>query len=206
MTSQTKRDAISDQLLTPDNCALVVIDYQPTQIRTIGSTDPQRIVDNIVRVAQIAVDFSVPVVLSTVNVSNGTNEPTIKELQDVLHGSLAFDRTTINAWEDVEFKQAVEATGRKKLVMAALWTEVCLVFPALDAMRDGFEAYPIVDAVAGTSLEAHEAGLERLYLAGAKPTSVVQFACELQRDWSRLETAPSFGKMLTSIENSMLKV
>jgi nicotinamidase-related amidase len=206
MTSQTKRDAISDQLLTPDNCALVVIDYQPTQIRTIGSTDPQRIVDNIVRVAQIAVDFSVPVVLSTVNVSNGTNEPTIKELQDVLHGSLAFDRTTINAWADVEFKQAVEVTGRKKLVMAALWTEVCLVFPALDAMRDGFEAYPIVDAVAGTSLEAHEAGLERLYLAGAKPTSVVQFACELQRDWSRLETAPSFGKMLTSIENSMLKV
>jgi nicotinamidase-related amidase len=206
MTSQTKRDAISDQLLTPDNCALVVIDYQPTQIRTIGSTDPQRIVDNIVRVAQIAVDFSVPVVLSTVNVSNGTNEPTIKELQNVLQGSRAFDRTTINAWEDVEFKQAVEVTGRKKLVMAALWTEVCLVFPALDAMRDGFEAYPIVDAVAGTSLEAHESGLERLYLAGAKPTSVVQFACELQRDWSRLETAPSFGKMLTSIETSMQRV
>jgi nicotinamidase-related amidase len=206
MTSQTKRDAITDQLLTPENCALVVIDYQPTQIRTIGSADPQRIVDNIVRVAQIAVDFSVPVVLSTVNVSNGTNEPTIKELQNVLQGSLAFDRTTINAWEDVEFKQAVEVTGRKKLVMAALWTEVCLVFPALDAMRDGFEAYPIVDAVAGTSLEAHESGLERLYLAGAKPTSVVQFACELQRDWSRLETVPSFGKMLTSIETSMQRV
>jgi nicotinamidase-related amidase len=206
MTSQTKRDAITDQLLTPENCALVVIDYQPTQIRTIGSADPQRIVDNIVRVAQIAVDFSVPVVLSTVNVSNGTNEPTIKELQNVLQGSLAFDRTTINAWEDGEFKQAVEVTGRKKLVMAALWTEVCLVFPALDAMRDGFEAYPIVDAVAGTSLEAHESGLERLYLAGAKPTSVVQFACELQRDWSRLETAPSFGKMLTSIETSMQRV
>jgi nicotinamidase-related amidase len=206
MTSQTKRDAITDQLLTPDNCALVVIDYQPTQIRTIGSTDPQRIVDNIVRVAQIAVDFSVPVVLSTVNVSNGTNEPTIEELQNILQGSLAFDRTTINAWEDVEFKQAVEATGRKNLVMAALWTEVCLVFPALDAMRDGFEAYPIVDAVGGTSLEAHEAGLTRLYLAGAKPTSVVQFACELQRDWSRLETVPSFGKTLTSIENSMLRV
>jgi isochorismate hydrolase len=91
-------------------------------------------------------------------------------------------------------------------VMAALWTEVCLVFPALDAMRDGFEAYPIVDAVAGTSLEAHESGLERLYLAGAKPTSVVQFACELQRDWSRLETVPSFGKMLTSIETSMQRV
>jgi nicotinamidase-related amidase len=206
MTSQTKRDAITDQLLTPENCALVVIDYQPTQIRTIGSADPQRIVDNIVRVAQIAVDFSVPVVLSTVNVSNGTNEPTIKELQNVLQGSRAFDRTTINAWEDVEFKQAVEVTGRKKLVMAALWTEVCLVFPALDAMRDGFEAYPIVDAVAGTSLEAHESGLERLYLAGAKPTSVVQFACELQRDWSRLETVPSFGKMLTSIETSMQRV
>jgi nicotinamidase-related amidase len=203
MTSETRRDPIADQLLTPDNCALLIVDYQPTQICSIGSTDPKSIVENIVRTAEVASDFGVPIVLSTVNVSTGVNAPTIDELQTVLNGVAALDRTTINAWEDVEFKQAVEATGRRKLVMAALWTEVCLTFPVLDAIRDGFEAYPIVDAVAGTSVEAHRAGLERQYLAGAKPTSVVQFACELQRDWSRLETVPSFKRTLTSIESSL---
>ena len=100
------------------------------------------------------------------------------------------DRTQINAWEDVEFRQAVEATGRNKLIMTALWTEVCLAFPSLDALRDGYEVYPVVDAVGGTSPEAHRAGLERIVQAGAQPISWVSLACELQRDWARLETVP----------------
>jgi nicotinamidase-related amidase len=118
----------------------------------------------------------------------------------VLPGVQALDRTSINAWEDADFKKAVEATGRRKLIMAALWTEVCLAFPGLDAMRDGYETYPIVDAVGGTSVEAHQAGLERLYLAGAKPASVASIACELQRDWSRIETVPAFKEILIAIE------
>jgi nicotinamidase-related amidase len=126
-------------------------------------------------------------VLSTVKVGNGQG-PTIPELKAVLADSPEVDRTTINSWEDIEFRQAVEATGRKKLIMAALWTETCLVFPALDAMRDGFDVYPVVDAVGGTSPEAHRAGLERVVRAGAQPIGWVSLAGELQRDWNRSET------------------
>jgi nicotinamidase-related amidase len=128
-------------------------------------------------------------VLSTVNVANGQG-PTLPELKAVLSDSDEIDRTQINSWEDVEFRRAVEATGRRKLIMAALWTEVCLAFPALDALREGFEVFPVVDAVGGTSLEAHRAGLERIVQAGAQPISWVSLACELQRDWARVETVP----------------
>ncbi len=103
-----------------------------------------------------------------------------------------YDRTSINAWEDVEFVKAVKATGRKKLIMTALWTEACLTFPALDALREGYEVYPVVDAVGGTSVEAHQAALRRIEQAGGKPISWTQLLCELQRDWARKETVPQF--------------
>jgi nicotinamidase-related amidase len=118
----------------------------------------------------------------------------------VLEGIEAIDRTTINAWEDVEFVDAVKATGRKKLLMTALWTEACLTFPTLDALREGYEVYPIADAVGGTSLEAHRAALERVVQAGAQPTSWVQLLCELQRDWARKETAGLFAEILFAVE------
>ena len=141
-----------------------------------------------------------PIVLSTVNVKNRGNPPTIHQLADVLTGIEAFDRTTINAWEDEAFLTAVKATGRKKLIMTALWTEACLTFPALDALREGYEVYPVVDAVGGTSIEAHRAGLERIVQAGAQPTSVVQLMCELQRDWARTETAQAVVDILFALE------
>lgn len=100
------------------------------------------------------------------------------------------DRTTINSWEDIEFKKAVLATGRKKLIMTALWTEACLAFPALDAMKEGFEVYVVTDAVGGTSVAAHEAALRRIEQAGGKLISKTQLYCELQRDWARSETVP----------------
>ncbi len=140
--------------------------------------------------------YALPIVLSTVNVSTGANEPTISPLADVLPGIEAIDRTTMNSWEDVDFRRAVEATGRRKLVMVALWTEVCLTFPLLDAMRDGYEAYPVVDAVGGTSVQAHRAGLARLFQAGARPVSRPELVCELQRDWARTATVASFKKLL----------
>jgi nicotinamidase-related amidase len=108
----------------------------------------------------------------------------------------ALDRTTINAWEDVEFQRAVKATGRMKLVMTALWTEACLTFPTIDALREGFEIYPVVDAVGGTSVEAHRAALDRVEQAGAQPMSWVQLICELQRDWARTDTATDFARIL----------
>jgi nicotinamidase-related amidase len=153
-----------------------------------------------VAVAKTAKLYDVPIVLSTVNVKTGKNQPTIHQLADVLAGMEAFDRTTINAWEDEEFVNAVKATGRKKLLMTALWTEACLTFPTLDALREGYEVYPITDAVGGTSLEAHRAALERVVQAGARPTSWVQVLCELQRDWSRKETAGKFAEILFAVE------
>jgi nicotinamidase-related amidase len=189
MTSELIRDPLTDHLLTPKNCALAIIDYQPIQVQSVKSMPQKELVQNAVRVARTAVTFGVPVVLSTVNVNDGQNKPTIDELTAVLQGVDPIDRTTVNAWEDVEFKAAVEATQRKKIVMLALWTEVCLAFPLLDVMREGFEAYPVVDAVGGTSEKAHLAALERLALAGAQPVSWVEFVFELQRDWARAETA-----------------
>jgi len=135
-----------------------------------------------------------------VNVETGANQPTIHQLADVLEGLEAFDRTTINAWEDEAFVHAVKTSGRKKLLMTALWTEACLSFPALDALREGYEVYPVVDAVGGTSLEAHRAALERIVQAGGRPTSWVQVLCELQRDWARKETAQQFAEILFAVE------
>lgn len=152
--------------------------------------DHDLLLDNIVSVARLARTYGLPVVLSTVNVVANGQGPTLPELKAVLSDSQEIDRTQINSWEDVDFRRAVEATGRKKLIMAALWTEVCLAFPALDALRAGFEVYPVVDAVGGTSLEAHRAGLQRIVQAGAQPISWVSLACELQRDWARTETVP----------------
>jgi nicotinamidase-related amidase len=187
MTSEARRDPFTDHLLTPENAALVVIDYQPSQVEAVKSIGHDLLVDNIVSVARLARTFELPVVLSTVNVANGQG-PTIPELKAVLSDSPEIDRTSLNAWEDKEFRQAVESTERRKLVMTALWTEICLAFPSLDAMRAGFETYPVVDAVGGTSPEAHRAGLERITQAGGQPVSWVSLACELQRDCARTET------------------
>jgi nicotinamidase-related amidase len=151
--------------------------------------DRDLLLDNIVSVARLAKAFDLPIVLSTVNVANGQGH-TLPELRAVLTDNPEIDRTQINSWEDLEFRSAVQTTGRQKLIMTALWTEVCLTFPALDALRAGFEIYPVVDAVGGTSPEAHRAGLERIVQAGAQPISWVSLACELQRDWARTATVP----------------
>jgi nicotinamidase-related amidase len=199
MTSQPIRNPVQDHLLTPQNAALVIIDYQPVQVSSIASRSKRELVANIVALAKIGKLYELPIVLSTVNVKTGINQPTIHQITDVLSGIEAIDRTSINAWEDVDFVAAVKATGRKKLIMAALWTEVCLTHPALDALQEGYEVYPVVDAVAGTSLEAHNAGLERIIQAGAKSTSWVQLICELQRDWNRKKTVAGFAEILFAI-------
>ena len=200
MTSQPIRDQVEDHLITPKNAALIIIDYQPTQVSSIASMDHLTLVANIVAVAKLAKLYALPIVLSTVNVKSRLDTPTIRQLAEGLAGIDAFDRTTINAWEDEEFVAAVKATSRKKLIMTALWTEACLTFPALDALREGYEVYPVVDAVGGTSVEAHRAALERIVQAGAQPTSVVQLLCELQRDWARTETAQPVAEILFARE------
>jgi nicotinamidase-related amidase len=194
------RDPKTDHLLTPQNAALILIDFQPVQVSSIQSMEKRTLVANITAVARTARLYGLPTVISTVNVATGRNQPTIHQIAEVFPEIAPIDRTAINAWEDADFVAAVRATGRKKLIMAALWTEVCLVHPALDALAEGYEVYPVVDAVGGTSRVAHEAGLSRLVQAGAKPTSWVQLICELQRDWNRAETVPGFAEILFAVE------
>ena len=199
MTSAlTPRDPVNDHLLTPQNCALLVIDYQPIQVTSVASRNRRELVNNIVAVARIAKLFELPVVLSTVNVKTGINQPMITQVTDILPGE-PIDRTTVNAWEE-DFHAAVKATGRNKLLVCALWTEVWLCFPVLDAIKENYEVYPIIDAVGGTSSEAHKLALRRMIQAGAKPVSWVQLICELQRDWQRKNTAGDFAKILFAVE------
>ena len=199
MTSPlTPRDPVNDHLLTPQNCALLVIDYQPIQVTSVASRDRRELVNNIVAVARIAKLYKLPVVLSTVNVKTGINQPMITQVTDILPGE-PIDRTTVNAWEE-DFHAAVKATGRNKLLVCALWTEVWLCFPVLDAIKENYEVYPIIDAVGGTSSEAHKLALHRMIQAGAKPVSWVQLICELQRDWQRKNTAGDFAKILFAVE------
>jgi len=201
MTSHASiRDPATDHLLTPQNAALVIIDFQPVQVASIQSRPKRELVANITALARIGRLYGLPTVLSTVNVETGRNQPTIHQITDVLDDVPIIDRTAINAWEDQDFVAAVKATGRRKLVMAALWTEVCLVHPALDAIADGFEVYPVIDCVGGTSPEAHELGVKRLIQAGAKPVSWVQLICELQRDWNRDKTVAGFADILFAVE------
>jgi nicotinamidase-related amidase len=195
MTSLPVRDPLADHLITPENAAFLFIDYQPSQLATIRSMDAALLLKNAVSTVRAIKAFGVPVVHSTVNVAAGQG-PTLPELAGLLAEDKPLDRTTVNSWEDAEFLQAVRATGRRKLIICALWTEVCMAFTALDALRDGYEVYPVVDAIAGTSPEAHRAGLERVTQAGGQPISWVSLACELQRDWARQDTVPAIVEIV----------
>jgi nicotinamidase-related amidase len=188
MASLPVRDPIGDHLLTPQNSALLVVDYQPSQFAGVQSIDRDLLLENIVSTVKTANAFGVPIVHSTINVATGRGQPTVPELAELLEDNPPIDRTTTNAWEDADFVAAVRATARRKLIACALWTEICMTFPALDAMREGYDVYPVVDAIGGTSEEAHRAGLERVVQAGGRPISWVALAVELQRDWAREET------------------
>jgi nicotinamidase-related amidase len=195
MTSAPIRDPLADHLITPQNAAFLFIDYQPSQLATIRSMDPALLLKNAVSTVKTIKTFGVPVVHSTVNVAAGQGS-TLPELAELLADDKPLDRTTVNSWEDIEFLEAVRAIGRRKLILCALWTEVCMAFTALDALHDGYDVYPVVDAIAGTSPEAHRAGLDRVVQAGGHPISWVSLACELQRDWARQETVPAIFELV----------
>jgi nicotinamidase-related amidase len=198
MASAPIRDQVGDHLITPQNSALVLIDYQPSQFATVRSIDPDLLLKNIVSTVKAARTFGLPIVHSTVNVASGQQQSTVPQLAELLEDSPPIDRTSVNSWEDLDFVAAVHATGRRKLIFCALWTEVCMAFAALDALREGYEVYPVVDAIGGTSAEAHRAGIERVVQAGGVPIGWVSFACELQRDWNRLETVPQLVEIVLS--------
>lgn len=164
-------------------CALILIDYQPEMFRAIGSSDPEMVEKNVCALARAAVAFDIPVILSTVGVNMGVNQPTIPSLRKELSALREIDRSSMNAWEDEAFLKAVKATDKKRLVFCALWTEICLAFPVVDALRDDYEVSFVVDAVAGQSKEEHEIAIQRLIQAGAVPNTSVAMLAEWFRDW-----------------------
>ena len=176
-----KRDPKTDHLLTSENAALALIDYQPGLVNGVNSIERDVMINNVVALAKAAKMFNLPIVLSTIGVNAGYQEDTIAELKAILPDIETIDRHKVNAWEEESFVNAIRATGRRKLIMAALWTEVCLVYPALDLVRDGYEVYAVSDASGGTSVDAHERGMQRMIQAGFVPVTWEAVMAELGR-------------------------
>jgi nicotinamidase-related amidase len=181
-------------LLTPENSALILIDHQPFQFAGLRSHDSQTIINNVVGLAKTAKVFDVPTLLTTVVEERGGY--LIKQLQDVFPEQKPINRTFINAWEDKRVADWVKRTGRKKIVIAALWTEICLAFPAIQAAGEGYDVYAVTDASGGVSVEAHEMAIHRMIQAGVTPITWNVLAAELQRDWARIETVAGVGQAL----------
>lgn len=179
------RHTATDHLLTPENCVVVFIDYQPSQFSTITSAPVEEILLNVEAVARLARLYDIPAIVTTVAVDMGVNQPTVPELLNALGGAVEIDRTGVNAWEDPDVRAAIEATGRRKVVLCGLWTEVCLAFPALDLLAEGYGVFPVADAVGGISAVAHDRAFDRMIAAGAEPITAISLGCELMRNWAR---------------------
>ena len=180
-------------LLTPEESVLILIDHQPFQFANLHSHEPMMIVNNVIGLAKAAKVFNVPTILTTVVEDRGGK--LIKGLQDVFPDQKPIDRTWINTWEDKRVVDAVKKTGRKKIIMAALWTEVCLAMPAIQAAGEGFEVYAATDASGGVSAEAHEMAIRRMMMAGVVPMNWLAIASEWQRDWARQDSAAALAEM-----------
>ena len=172
-------------LLTPENCVLLLIDHQPFQLANVNSHEPTMVINNVTALARTAKVYGIPTILTTVNEERGG--AIFKQVQAVFPDQKPIDRTFINSWEDRQVVEAVKRTGRKKMVMAALWTEMCLAMPAIHAIGDGYDVYVVTDASGGVSPEAHDMGIRRVEAAGAQPVTWLGMAGELQRDWARTE-------------------
>jgi nicotinamidase-related amidase len=174
----------NSDLLTADNSVVILIDHQPQMLFGVQSNDRQTIINNTVGLAKTAKVFNAPLILTTV-ASDTFSGPLQPQVQEVFPEQKPIDRTSMNAWEDDNFLEAVKKTGRKKLVIAALWTEVCLALPTISAIKDGYEVYIVTDASGGTSVEAHNMSIQRMIQAGAIPVTWESVLLEYQRDWSR---------------------
>lgn len=174
----------SNGIFTSEQVALILIDYQKEMFENIRSETPAAVIDlNVRLLTRVAKAFDIPVVLSTVGVQAGVNGPTRESIQKELPGVEPIDRTSMNAWEDEGFRAAVKRTGKKRLIFGALYTEICLAFPVVDAMRDGYDVTFVVDAVGGMSQLAHTTAIDRLTAAGAVPNTALALVTELFRDW-----------------------
>jgi nicotinamidase-related amidase len=183
-----------DALLRPEDSVLALIDHQPFQFANLHSHEPTLIMNNVVGLAKAAKLFGVPTILSTVLQDRGGF--LIKGLQDVFPEQEPIDRTLINSWQDERVVEMVRNTGRKQLVIAALWTEICLALTAIHALADGYDVFVVTDASGGASVEAHDMGVRRIQAAGAVPITWLAVAGEWQRDWAGDKTVAGFGDLL----------
>jgi nicotinamidase-related amidase len=183
-----------DSLLRPDDSVLVLIDHQPYQLANLNSHDPHAVVNASTGLAKAAKVFNVPTILTSVVAARGGL--LFPQITDVFPGQEVIDRTFINTWEDKKVVDAVKATGRKQLIIAGLWTEICVAMPAIQALGEGWDVTVITDASGGTSLEAHEVAIQRMIAAGANMMTWLALAAEWQRDWARLETAATVTNVM----------
>jgi nicotinamidase-related amidase len=186
-TSRRNTTMAKTDLLSPENCAIALIDYQPAMYQGVQSHDRLVTLNNVQILAKTAKLFKVPTVISTV-AKDTFSGPFMPEVMQLFPKYDVIDRTSMNAWLDAGFRKAVHATGRKKFLLAGLWTEVCVLFAALEMLKEGFEIYIPADACADLSLEAHDRAMERCLQAGAVPITSCQYMFELQQDWARAET------------------
>ncbi|MET0791897.1 MAG: hydrolase [Polyangiaceae bacterium] len=191
MTTKTGSDA----LLTPEKSIVILIDHQPYQFANLHSHDPVIIQNNVVGLAKAARAFNVPTILTTVLEQRGG--ALIKPLQDVFPDQKPIDRTFINTWEDQRVVDVVKKSGRKQLVIAALWTEICLAMPVIHALGDGYDVFAVTDASGGVTVEAHEMAVRRMVQAGAVPITTLAIAGEWQRDWAREKTLAGMGEVVS---------
>ena len=183
-----------DALLTPENCVLLLIDHQPFQLANVNSHEPTMVINNVTGLAKVAKVYGVPTILTGVTAERGGE--IFKQVQAVFPDQKPIDRTFINSWEDSRVVAAVKKTGRKKLVIAALWSEMCLAMPAIHAMGEGYDVYVVTDASGGVSPESHDMAIRRLVAAGAQPITWIGMYGELQRDWARTEKQGEVAQIL----------
>ncbi len=173
-------------LLTPENCGVVFIDHQPQMFLGVANIDREALLDNVLVLAKAAKIFGVPVILTAVE-SNGFKGNITPELRELFPDQLPIERTGLNAWDNDQFVAAIKRTGRKNFILAALWTETCLAFPAVQMLEEGFGIYVVEDASGGMSQTAHAAAIRRIEQAGGVSLTAFQVLLELQRDWAREE-------------------
>lgn len=181
-------------LLRPEDSVLVLIDHQPFQLTNLNSHDPHAAVNCATALAKAAKAFNVPTILTSVIAERGGW--IFPQITDVFPGQEVIDRTLINTWEDKKVVDAVKATGRKQLVLAGLWTEVCVAMPAIQALGEGWDVTVVTDACGGVSVEAHQVAIQRMVGAGANVMTWLAVMAEWQRDWARLDTAGAVTDVL----------
>jgi nicotinamidase-related amidase len=181
-------------LLRPEDSVLVLIDHQPFQLTNLNSHDPHAAVNCATALAKAAKAFNVPTILTSVIGERGGW--IFPQITDVFPGQEVIDRTLINTWEDKKVVDAVKATGRKQLIIAGLWTEVCVAMPAIQALGEGWDVTVVTDACGGVSVEAHQVAIQRMIGAGANVMTWLAVMAEWQRDWARLDTAGAVTEVL----------